>query len=104
MHQTKDSRPAGQPDRGGRRKKLVMITEPEALHPEPGHYDARGDDRYKHTLSNLQIQLIAMAAQSGSDENTCPVGHQSADVVADPGVMIIGFSSPEDRNPAEDDD
>jgi hypothetical protein len=46
MHQIKDSRPAGQPDRGGAERKLVMITEPEALHPDPGHYDARGDDRY----------------------------------------------------------
>jgi hypothetical protein len=46
MHQIKDSRPAGQPDRGGAERKLVMITEPEALHPDPGHYNARGDDRY----------------------------------------------------------
>jgi hypothetical protein len=46
----KDSRPARHPDRGeGAERKLVIITEPEALHSGPGHYDARGDVGYKHT-------------------------------------------------------
>jgi hypothetical protein len=57
---------------GGAERKLVIITEPEALHSGPGHYDARGDVGYKHTPSNLQIQLIAMAAQSGQTNTLVP--------------------------------
>jgi hypothetical protein len=69
----KDSRPARHPDRGeGAERKLVIITEPEALRSGPGHYDARGDVGYKHTPSNLQIQLIAMAAQSGQTNTLVP--------------------------------
>ncbi len=48
----------------------MIITKPEALHS--GHYDARGDVGYKHTRSNLQIQLIAMAAQSGQTNTLLP--------------------------------
>jgi hypothetical protein len=50
----------------------VIITEPEALHSGPGHFYARRDVGYKHTPSNLQIQLIAMAAQSGQTNTLVP--------------------------------
>jgi hypothetical protein len=42
-----------------------MITGPEALHPETGHYNDRGDVGYKHTLSDIQIQLIVIGGAVG---------------------------------------
>ena len=35
----------------GAERKLVIITEPEALHSGPGHYDARGNVGHKQPQS-----------------------------------------------------
>jgi hypothetical protein len=68
----KESPPARHRIAGGAERKLVIITEPEALHSGPGHFYARRDVGYKHTPSNLQIQLIVMAAQSGQTNTLVP--------------------------------
>jgi hypothetical protein len=52
-----------------------MITEPEALHSEPV-ITMPAETIGTSTLCQLRIQLIAMAAQSGSDEHTGSVGHR----------------------------